>query len=413
MAQSTFSQGFALLADSNIRRLFIAYVVTYSGTAMAPIAMAFGVLDLTGSASDAAIVIAAPTLASTVILLFGGVVADRFSRQRIIYCAELVAMAAQLFLAYLFISGTASLVSLTAGMLIMGIAIAFHAPAAAGFIVQLVDDDQLQYANALLGTARNAAMIGGAALGGTLVALVGAGPTLALDGLTFALSAVLVWSMRPRVQRPPEPSSVFEDLKLGWHEFSSHTWLWVIVIQFSLIVAVGESLFGLIGPAYTREFMDGAKDWGWIAAAFGVGTLLGGVASMRVRPRHPMRTATLVVYSFCLVSVALYFDAPLPVIMLAGVVMGTLGQIFGVLWYTTLQLKVPRELLSRVSAYDHLGSIVLAPLGIVAAGWLYEAAGAHNTLLVMIGIVLLSTTAAFSVRDVRNMTTSQSEQMPD
>ncbi|MDH3643119.1 MAG: MFS transporter, partial [Gammaproteobacteria bacterium] len=244
MAHSSFRSGFSLLRNPNVNRMFVAYLVTYTGTAMAPIAMAFGVLELTGSTTDSSIVIAAPTLASIVVLLFGGVVADRTSRQRVIYGSESLAMAAQAVLAFLFLSELATVPLLTAFMLVNGIAIAFHAPAATGFIIQLVDKEDLQAANALLGTARNGAIAGGAALGGILVATVGAGMTLAIDAVSFGISALLVFSLRPRQQLQPEPASVFEDLRLGWKEFTSHTWLWVIVIQFSLIVASGEAVFG-------------------------------------------------------------------------------------------------------------------------------------------------------------------------
>ena len=158
--------GFSLLRDGNIAKLFVAYLVTYTGTAMAPIAIAFGVLELTGSASAAAVVIAAPTMASIVVILFGGVIADRTSRKRVIYSAELLAMSVQFAMAFALLSGAATVPLLTALMLVNGIAMAFHAPAATGLIIQLVDPASLQSANALLGTARNGAIAGGAALGG-------------------------------------------------------------------------------------------------------------------------------------------------------------------------------------------------------------------------------------------------------
>ena len=95
MASNHVAEGLRLLKSPNFNRLFVAYLVTYTGTAMAPIAMAFGVLELTGSAADAAFVIAAPTAAATVVLLLGGVIADRTSRQRVIVFVELTAMAAE------------------------------------------------------------------------------------------------------------------------------------------------------------------------------------------------------------------------------------------------------------------------------------------------------------------------------
>ena len=404
MSEPSIRAGLKLLRKPNLAKMFVAYLVSYTGTAMAPIAMAFGVLELTGSTKDTAIVIAAPTLASIVVLLFGGVIADRTSRKRVIYSAELLAMAAQFAMAFLFLSGLASVPWLTFLMLINGVAMALHAPAATGFIIQLVDRDDLQAANALLGTARNSAIAVGAALGGLLVALFGAGMTLLIDAISFGISALFVFSTRPGLQIQPAAASLFEDLRLGWREFTSHTWLWVIVLQFSLIVAAMESVFGLIGPAVARDHMGGAVAWGMIASCFGLGTLAGGLISMRVRPVYPMRFATLLTFFFSGVSITLALSMPIFVIAAAAFINGLAGQIFAVIWYTTLQTKVPAQLLSRVSAYDHLGSIALAPMGIVLAGFLYETMGFRQTLLIAAATVFIPSVIALCVRDVRMMT---------
>ena len=404
MAQNHVAQGLRLLKNKNVNRMFVAYLISYTGTAMAPIAMAFGVLELTGSAADAALVIAAPTAASIVVLLLGGVVADRTSRQRVMILAEITAMAAQCSMAALFISDTATVPLLTACMLINGLAVAFHAPAATGLIVQLVPKNELQATNALLGIARNSAVAGGAALGGVLVATVGPGTTLLIDGLSFGFSAVLVLLLRPMTQQRPAPKSVLQDLRLGWQEFTRHTWLWVIVLQFSLIVAAGEAVFGLLGPAVTRDLMNGPTDWGFIASAHGVGTLLGGLLGMQLRPRHPMYVASYCVLFFALVPIALAFPLSVFWVALAAFIAGIAGQIFGVFWYTTLQQKVPEHMLSRVSAYDHLGSIALAPLGIVAFGLIYETLGHQLSLALAAALVIVPTLLVFTVRDVRQMT---------
>ena len=399
-------QGLALLRQPNVNRMFAAYLISHTGNAMAPIAMAFGVLDLTGRTSDASFVIAAPTLASILVLLIGGAVADRTSRQRVIYSSEFCAMASQLTMAWLFLSGTATVPLLTIFMLINGVAMAFYAPASTGFVIQLVESKDLQAANALLGMARNGAVAGGAALGGILVATIGAGATLVVDALSFGLSALLVLSLKPKVQERTGDGSILEDLRLGWREFTSHTWLWTMVLQFTLIVAAGEAVFGLIGPAVTREMMNGAVDWGFIVAGFGVGTLVGGVLAMRLHPKYPMRFAAICVFSFCGVSLMLSIPATVWIIVLAAFVQGVTGQFFSVLWYTTLQKKVPGNMLSRISAYDHLGSIALAPMGIVVGGFLYEAFGFRPTLLLAAAAVVLPTALVLCVRDVRMMTTN-------
>lgn len=404
MSAHPVRDGLALLAHPNVGRMFVAYLVSYTGSAMAPIAMAFGVLNLTGSTADASFVIAAPTLASIGVLLVGGAVADRYSRHRTLYLSDLLSMASQLVMGWLFLSGHATVPLLTLFMLVNGVAVAFHQPAAAGFIIQLVEPKHLQAANALLGTARNGAVAGGAALGGILVATVGAGTTLLIDAASFALSAALVFSLKPGAQKRSENTSMIEDLVLGWRAFTAHTWLWAIVVQFSLVVAAYEAVLGLVGPAVAREQMGGAADWGFIVSGFGIGTLAGGLLGLRVMPRHPMRFATICVFFFALLHLTLALPPPVWLATLAAFIGGAAGQLFAVLWYTTLQRKVPGEMLSRVSAYDHLGSISLAPLGIVAGGFLFESLGFRATLLIAAMTVIIPTALTLCVRDVRQMT---------
>jgi len=402
-SDASIAAGLRLLTSPNVGKMFVAYLVSYTGTAMAPIALAFGVLELTGSAKDSAIVIAAPTLAAVFVLLFAGVVADRTSRQRVLWLAESVSMLAQFAMAWLFISGMATVPLLTALMLVHGVVMAFHQPAAVGFIVQLVEEHELQAANAVLSMARFGAFAGGAALGGLLVATVGAGWTLAIDAASFGVSALLVFSLTPKVQRPPEKASLLEDLRLGWREFTAHTWLWAIVAQFSLIVAAQEAVFGLLGPAFAKTEMAGASDWGFIAGGFGFGTLVGALIGIKVRPQYPMRFGTLCVFALAGLPVALAYSSPLVVAVLVAFLGGVAGQIFGIIWYTALQKKIPSEMLSRVSAYDHLGSIALAPLGIVAAGFLFEGYGYQVALLISAALIIVPTLVVLFVSDVRNM----------
>jgi predicted MFS family arabinose efflux permease len=215
-----------------------------------------------------------------------------------------------------------------------------------------------------------------------------------------------VMSLKPRRQAQPEQASIFEDLAQGWREFTAHTWLWVIVLQFSLLVAIHESLFGLLGPAVALDHMDGAKDWGLIAASFGVGTLAGGILSLRVRARFPMRFATLCTLTFCGLPLALSVPLPAYLVAATAFIQGVAGQVFSVIWYTTLQQKIPAHMLSRVSAYDHLGSLALAPLGIVVAGFVFETIGYRMTLLIAALTVILPTLIVLCVRDVREMTGS-------
>ena len=404
---ATLRDGLSLLARRDFATLFTAYLISYSGTAMAPIAMAFGVLDLTGSTRASAIVIAAPVAAQVAILLVGGALADRTSRKRMLVLADSLAMSAQLTIAWLFLSGLATVPWLTALMLVSGAATALAVPAATGFIPQLVDRADLQAANALLGVARNCAFMMGAALAGILVATIGAGWTLAIDGVSFGVSALLIASLRAKRQTPPDKATMLEDLRLGWREFTSHRWLWSIVLQFAIMLAASDAVFGLIGPAVAKLQLGGSIAWGIISAGFGLGTLVGGLVAIRLGVARPMLFATLCTLTFCLTPLGL--SAPLAVWMLAALAFaqGVGGQIFGVLWYTTLQKMIAPHLLSRVSAYDHLGSIALAPLGIVAFGFVFDVIGARLTLLLASATILLPTLCVLTVREVRSLTTAQ------
>ena len=401
-------EGLALLRRPNFAKLFAAYLITHTGSAIAPIAIAFGVLDLTDSTSTAAYVVAAPVVAMIVILLVGGTLADRSSRQRIMVRADIISGLAQGSIAALFIFGEATVPLLIALMLINGSAVAFHAPSSVGFIPQVVAAHELQAANSLLGTARSSAITLGAALAAVLISMVGVGWTLAIDGVSFALAAWLIGSLKVREQVKTEHATILEDLRLGWHEFIAHQWLWTIVVQFAVLVAGVEALFALIGPATARDVLGGPRDWGFIMACFGGGTIIGGLLSLRIHVERPMWVASWLVFLWAPLPLAL--SIPLPVLLLAlvALVNGIASQMFGVLWNTTLHTQIPPQMLSRVSAYDHLGSIALAPLGVVAAGVLYEVIGGPATLWLVALVIIMPTALVLLVPGVRNLRANQS-----
>ena len=370
---------------------------------MAPIAIAFGVLHLTGSARATGIVVASQTGAQVVGLLLGGVIADRVSRRRVMICADLLAMTSQATMAIAFVSGHATVPLLVALMICNGIALAFHSPALVGFIPQVVKPEKLQSANALLGTARSGAFALGAACAGVSVALFGSGPTIAVDAFGFGIAALLVSRIAAASAATTRSTTLLQDLASGWAEFVSHRWLWVIVLQFSLVVAASQSVYGLIGPMVANQSMGGSPDWGFVMAAFGVGTLCGGFVALRIDVVRPMLVATNCVFAYAMPALLLAYSTAVWPIALATFLHGVCGQVFAVLWYTTLHRKIPHDALSRVSAYDNLGSIVLAPLGIVAAGFLLESLGTRTTLLIAVALVVVPTALALLVRDVRQM----------
>jgi MFS family permease len=398
-----FRAGLEQLREPEFARLFAARLISAFGTAMAPVAMAFGVLELTGSPRLVGIVLASQTAAQVATQLFGGAIADRWSRKRVMIVADLLAAAAETAIALLLFGGAPRLSALAALMAVNGVAFALHWPAGVGLVPQVVARERLQPANALLSLAQSAAIGLGGASAGVIVATAGAGWAIAVDAASFLASAVLIAGLRPRPQARAAPSSFVREIRDGWREFTAHRWLWAIVAQFSLVVAAWNGGFLVVGPVVAERALGGAAAWGWVTGAFGAGLVVGGVLGLRLPIARPMLVATLCVFSFALPLLLLSGPAPLPWIAAGAFVAGVGGQLFSVLWNTALHTRVAPEALSRVSAYDVLGSIALAPLGEAAAGPLVEALGAGPTLWLGAACIVAPTAAVLGVREVRTL----------
>jgi MFS family permease len=395
--------GLELLREPNLGRLFAARLVSAYGSAMAPVAMAFGVLELTGSATAMGVVIASQSGAAVLLQLLGGALADRISRQRMMVAADLLALASQGVIAFLMITGKAGVAELAVLMAITGAAFALHYPAAMGLVPLVVDGKKLQSANALLSLAQSGALALGAASAGVLVATIGAGWAMAIDAASFGVAAILVASLHPRAQLRSARSSMLLDLRHGWREFTSHRWLWPVVLQFTVLFAAWQASFAVVGPIVAKRLLGGPTDWGWIAGAYGVGLLCGGVAALRLRVERPILVGTLLMFVMAVPPLLLAGPAPVWAIAGSALAAGIGFELFVVLWYTALQVHVAPEALSRVIAYDTLGSIALVPLAQAAAGPATDALGTSLTLWIAVALIVLPTLAVLCVPEVRSL----------
>jgi MFS family permease len=389
------------LREREFRLLFAGRTTSLVGSAIAPVALAFAVLDLTGSKTDLGVILACREIPLVVFLLVGGIWADRIPRNKVMMSANVVSAFAQASTAALLITGNAEVWHLAALAALNGSASAFFFPASAGVVPQTVPSPLLQQANALLQVAMSSAMIGGAAVAGFLVAGVGPGWTIAVDAGTYLLAAAFVALMRlPPVLR--ETAANFgHELAVGWREFRSRTWLWVIVLQFSFLLMVTMGAFSVLGPVVADEDLGGAKAWGAILTAQAAGLVAGGLLGLRFRPRRMLVAATLGVLVFPAPLVALGFPLGVPVIAATAFVAGLGTEIFGLLWHTTMQQEIPPDKLSRVYSYDALGSVGLVPLGYALAGPVAEAVGVRATLWGAAAIGVAVTLSVLAVRDVR------------
>jgi MFS family permease len=391
------------LGERDFRLLFAGRTVSALGNTFANVALAFAVLDLTGSKADLGLVLAARVLPMVVFMLVGGIWADRLPRSRVMVFSNLVSAVTQALVAALLFSGTAEVWQLVVLAALNGTAGAFFFPASSGIVPQTVPEPLLQQANAALRLGLNSASVVGGALGGLVVGLTSPATGIAVDAVSFLFSALLVSAIRLSPTLRTEATNFLADLALGWREFSSRMWLWVIVLQFGFVNAIELGTEGVLGPAVAKEHLHGAIGWGLVLTADAVGLIGGGLLLLRVRPRRLLLTATL---GFLLTVPFLFGLAiPLPLVGVAALalVAGIGAETFGVLWDTTMQQEIPQDRLSRVYSYDALGSFALIPLGLAAAGPIAEAIGTEKTLFAAGLISLAATLAVLLVRDVRTL----------
>ena len=328
------------LGEREFRLLFLGRITSLFGSAFAPIALAFAVLDLTGSPSDLGLVIAAGFVPQVFFILVGGIWADRLPRHHVMVVSDLLAGAAQAAIAVLVLTGVAEIWHLVVLQVIRGVATSFFYPASQGIVPQTVSARLLQEANALLRLTRNGTQIGGVAAGGILVAAIGPGWSLAFDAATYFAGAVFLLALRlPRDLTMPERHFVRE-LREGWDAFRSRAWLWGIVVQFAFVNAAGVGAWAVLGPVVADDDLGGAAAWGFILAAQAAGFIVGGVFTLRYRPDRLLLVATLAIFPMALPILLLAPPAPAVVIALAAFTAGFGMEIFGVFWDVAMQQQI-------------------------------------------------------------------------
>jgi MFS family permease len=392
------------LAERPFLILFFGRTVSMMGSAIAPLALAFAVIHLTGSPSDLGLVLAASFVPQVIFLLVGGVWADRLPRHLVMVTSDVVGAAAQATAAVLLLLGQAQVWHIVVLAAVRGTASAFFVPASSAVVPQTVPQQMLQQANALLGLSRNATGILGAAGGGVLVAAVGPGWALAGDAATYLLGACIVAFLRLPAAPVASRQKFVRELAEGWQEVRSRTWLWTIVTQFTFINAFSWAAFFVLGPFVADGQLGGPAVWGLILMAQACGMLAGGFLALRFRPRRPLFAGNLAILLIALPLGALALPAGVVLIAIAAFIAGAGVEFFEVLWATTLHERIPEAKLSRVSSYDWLGSYVLVPVGTIAIGPLAGAVGLSDTLWLAAGVVIAATTAVLSVSDVRRVT---------
>ena len=376
------------------RLLFAARAISYVGTYLAPIAVAFAILDNGGGATAVGLSFAAWTLATVAMLAFGGVLGDRLPRRVVMVGSDVASTAVRTAMGALLLSGHAHVWELIALQACGGAAVAFYSPASYGLVREIVPEELLQKANGLLAIARYAAFPLGAAVGGSIVALVGPGTALLVDAGTYGASALLL-SQIDVESIARAGAGFFRELREGWSAFVEQTWVWVLVLYVSFYFLITYAPFFVLGPYVAKHSMHGASSWAFVVTGEGVGALLGGLAGLRWRPRQPMVTTGLLLMLTAVQNLILAFHPTTLLLTLAAT-----GAGFS---FATLQRAIPAEKLARVASYGWMGAMVFLPAGYALAGPISAVIGLKADLLIAAGWIVVSTLVIVRLRAVREV----------
>ena len=363
----------------NFTLLFGARLTDTAGNAIAPVALAFAVLDVTGSAADIGLVVGARSLALAVLLLLGGVLADRWPRSLVLVWSNVLSAATQAAIATLVLTDQADIGLLVGLSLVNGGAAAVSFPAAGALIADTVPRQLLQRANATVGSGTTMVNLGGLVMGAALVAAVGPGWGLAVDAASFLLTAALFSRLRVSESKRSR-GPMLGELREGWTTFVRLPWIWTTVLAFMVVNAVYSGAIAVLGPAIADDGIGRAR-WGWVLAAQAAGVLATTLALTRTNRPLRLRPGVAIAALSAPWILMLGLSPTLVPLMVTAFAAGIGFGYFDVTWDTNLQSNIAGEQLARVYSFDMTGSILALPIGQVAMGPVAVAVGRTPTLV--------------------------------
>ncbi|MEU9147279.1 MFS transporter [Streptomyces sp. NPDC048349] len=392
-----------MLRHRPFRNQFLANALSMVGSALTPVALAFGVLHVTGSAGQLGLVLAAYSVPQVVLMIVGGVWADRLPRQRVMITADAVRMLTQAGFGVLLVTGWSPLWAMMALQALCGSATAFFLPASVGLVADTAPPDRIQEANALLSLTRNLTGTVGPIVAGGLVAVTGGGWALIIDGITFGGSLLFLAMLRlPTREAASHRSDFRAEFISGWREVSQRSWVWSTIL-YCMVFNLAFSSYQVLGPAAFAGQSGGSMAWGVMVAGLGIGQLAGNSIALLWKPSQPLLVGRLIMLGGAPVFFFMGSDAPFWLTLAASFVCGISISFPDTLWDAVLQQHIDGSALSRVSSFDFLGSFLLRPVGFGlsagAASWF----GADNTLTVSAVVVIVATLVSLTDSSMRRL----------
>jgi MFS family permease len=394
-----------LLNSSQLRKLFFARSISILGDMLTPVALAFAVLSISDSASALGFVLGARALPSLLLMLFGGVIGDRYPRRITMVISNLVGFSSQGLIGLLFIIGEASVWNVAVLSTLRGVTSSFFNPASTGAISFVAPEGKKQEAFALFSIAGNIAEVAGPALAGIALVFINPGWLLIVDAFTFLLSAAIIWTCGPLgVTKGIKSPSYIKDLSEGLKYVKEQNWLMVLILSASLFQLFLLSSLNVLGPLIADKHLGGAFDWAMITTALGVGSIVGSFFVMFFKPKKPLFIGyVLLVFGAGPTLFLLAIPAPTPIIVISEFVSGFVISFFSTLESTTIAGLVPNNLLSRVDSINRLGSMALRPLGMVVVGPIAAIVGVKLTLIIAASMSLISVIWPLTISSIRKL----------
>ncbi|MER8042121.1 MFS transporter [Streptomyces sp. NPDC094032] len=390
------------LWNRNFRLFFVARAVAVFGEGMVPVAFAAGLIGAGHSGSTVGYALGLWTASFAVFVLFGGVLADRFTARRMMILADLLRLPGAVLLGVTFALGSPPLWAVYALSAVSGIGAALFQPGVASTIPRIAPD--VQRANAVLRVVEALMTMAGPAAAGLLVALWNAGAAFAVNGAAFAVSAVCFTLMRiaPVPSDGIQRGSMLSELALGWREFRARSWLWGVISIWTVYgLTVAGPMVPLTASLVTEQH--GSATYGVLMAVNGAGSAVGGLLALRLRPVRPLAAGAVALLGLPVNLLLLGIDAAVPLLYAGQFIGGAAFAFWLVMWSTAVQTHVPQDALNRMHAYDVAGSLLMMGVGRTLSGPVAMVVGTEEVLLAGAGIAVLVVTALLVVRPIRTL----------
>jgi len=390
------------LQHAAFRWLLVGTTVNSLGNMIAPVAIAFAVLDLGGSPTQLGLVVGTYALADVVAVLWGGVLGDRLPRTVMMRGSNAAAALVQGLVALSLLTDHGSLWLLAVGGALNGALGSLAGPSTQAVTPQTVPALHLRRAIALRRLSQNAAMILGAGIAGLLAAGIGTGGALAVDAATFLVAAGCFTRIRvPAVPAVPRRDALAE-AREGFREVVRHSWLWSLIAMALVYHLFYGGAQGVLGPVVVGEHISRAA-WGYALSAMMTGFVLGGLLCLVWKPRRALLVGEIFLVLTACFPLAMALSDNVWVVLAGAFLHGFGLEVFSVGWDLSIQENVPEHMLARVYSFDQLGSFIARPLGLALTGPLASAVGERTWLLVVAGAIAVADLAPFLIRDVRRL----------